>query len=296
MQSKKNPLPAGYAFAAITICLWSLSALSATRLTRLSPFLLVGITFSLAGVTGIWQIRTWRLPLKVWAVGVGGVFGYQVLYFLAFQHAPAVEVNLVNYLWPLFIVLLSPVYLKAHPIRRNHLLGGLAGLVGAALVVSAGNIQIDLRSTPGYGYAFLAALLWASYSLLIKRFQPLPASAANAFCLVSGLLAMGIYLASNPGLPDAFLLTPQEWFFAFLMGVGTHGIAFVTWNLAMKNGDPRRIASFVYLSPLLSTLVLVLTNSGKLGWISGLGMLIILIGVAIGSNETLLPGSFKILE
>jgi drug/metabolite transporter (DMT)-like permease len=285
MLDKQRLLPAGYTFAFITISLWSLSAFFSTRLSRLSPFLLVGISFIVAGLMGIWQIRSWKLSFKVYLVGVGGLFGYQVLYFMAFQHAPAVEVNLVNYLWPLFIVLLSPVYLKGHPLRWNHLLGTLAGLVGAGLVVSGGSFHVDLHATPGYAYAFMAAIIWASYSLLIKRYQPLPPSAANAFCLVSGLLALGIYLVMRHDLQGAFQLTAAEWWFVILIGIGPHGIAFVTWNLALKNGDPRRIASLTYLIPLFSTLVLLLTRSGTLGWITGLGMLLILVGVAVGSRQ-----------
>jgi drug/metabolite transporter (DMT)-like permease len=277
----------GVMYALITISLWSLSAYFSAHLRRVSPLLLVGISFTLAGLMGIRSIRTWKVPLIVFVIGVGGLFGYQVLYFLAFQHAPAVEVNLINYLWPLFVVLLSPVYLKGYPLCGYHILGAMVGLLGAGVVVTGGAWHFDLGNTPGYGYAAIAALIWASYSLLIKRFQPLPDSLVSGFCLLAGLMALGVFLGTNPTYPQAWLLTRQEWCYVILIGIGPHGIAFVTWNLALKHGDPRVIGSFSYLTPLLSTLVLVITGTGRLNITSGAGMFLIVAGILIGSGALL---------
>ena len=274
----------GIVYAMITISLWSLSAYFSAHLRRVSPLLLVGISFTLAGLMGIRRIRTWKAPLIVFVIGVGGLFGYQVLYFLAFQHAPAVEVNLINYLWPLFVVLLSPVYLKGYALRWHHILGAMVGLFGAGVVVTGGALHFDLSSAPGYGYAAIAAVIWASYSLLIKRYQPLPDSLVSGFCLLAGFLALGIFLGSKPAYPQAWLLTRQEWFYVILIGIGPHGIAFVTWNLALKHGDPRVIGSFSYLIPLLSTLILIITDTGRLNAAAGAGMILIVAGILIGSG------------
>jgi len=46
-------------------------------------------------------------PLAWLHDGVGGLFGYHALFFAAMAHAPAAEANLLNYMWPLLIVLLS---------------------------------------------------------------------------------------------------------------------------------------------------------------------------------------------
>lgn len=279
-----------YAYALLTISLWSLSATFSAHLQRISPLLLVGISFTVAGLIGIYRIGTWRAPLKVFAIGVAGIFGYQVLYFLAFQHAPAVEVNLINYLWPLFVVLLSPVYLKGYVLRGHHVLGAMTGLLGAAVVVTGGALHLSLGGAPGYGYAAIAALIWASYSLLIRRSQPLPDSLASGFCLLAGILALGAFLASHPVSSPTWTLTRQEWIYVIFMGIGPHGIAFVTWNLALKHGDPRVIGSFSFLPPLLSTIVLVITGTGKLNLSSGVGLALILAGIVIGSGLNKLSG------
>jgi drug/metabolite transporter (DMT)-like permease len=277
----------GIVYAVLTISLWSLSAYFSAHLQRVSPLLLVGISFVLAGLIGIRNVRSWKAPWIVFGIGVGGVFGYQVLYFLAFQHAPAIQVNLINYLWPLFVVILSPVYLQGYSLRWNHVLGALAGLLGAWIVVTGGALHFNLNSAPGYGYAAIAAVIWASYSLLIKRFQPLPDTLVSGFCLAAGLLALGLYFSSGHALREILSLTRQEWLFIILIGIGPHGIAFVTWNLALKYGDPRVIGSFSYVIPLLSTLILVVTGTGRLTAASAWGMCLIVAGILIGSGAFL---------
>jgi drug/metabolite transporter (DMT)-like permease len=92
----------------ISLVLWSSLAYLGTRLNQLPPLLLTGIALSIGGLVSAGSCRDWRVPWKTFAIGVTGIFGYHALYFTAFRLAPAVEVNLINYLWPLLLVVLSP--------------------------------------------------------------------------------------------------------------------------------------------------------------------------------------------
>ena len=67
--------------------------------------------------------------------GVAGLFGFHFLLFVALRFAPPVEANLVNYLWPLLIVLLTPVILPGWSIGARHVTAALLGLAGAALAI-----------------------------------------------------------------------------------------------------------------------------------------------------------------
>jgi drug/metabolite transporter (DMT)-like permease len=73
----------------------------------------------------------------VWALGIWGLFGYHFLYFLAFRLAPPVEVNLLNYLWPLLIVLLS-AFLPGKGLRWYHLVGTGLALLGTFVLITGG--------------------------------------------------------------------------------------------------------------------------------------------------------------
>ncbi|HPH95087.1 MAG TPA: EamA family transporter [Anaerolineaceae bacterium] len=244
--------------ASFAVILWSTLALLGSQVASLPPFLMLGVVFTLTGLTSLFQPRAWRVPFRTLLVGVGGIFGYHFLYFRAFALAPAVEANLINYLWPLLIVVLSPLFIKGIHLRLQHILGGLLGLAGAALIVTQGQITFDTRYLPGYLLAGGAAVTWAVYSLLTKRLPPFPTGSISVFCLISGLLSFTVHLALGGSLD--FLVSPgwHKVLLLVLIAAGPMGAAFFFWDAALKRGDPRAIGSLSYLTPLLSTLNLML--------------------------------------
>ena len=264
--------------------LWSFLAFLGAQLSHLPPFLLVGIALCVCGLVSSVRLRSWRVPWKTFAVGVGGIFGYHFLYFTAFQHAPAVEANLINYLWPLLIVLLSPLLLPGYALRSHHLAGAAVGLLGAGLIVTGGRLSLDLAYLDGYLLAAGAALAWSSYSLLTKRLPPFPTGAVGGFCFFSGLFSLGVYFLSA-SRPLEVVLSLRDWIYLLLLGAGPMGAAFFAWDAALKRGDPRVIGSLAYLTPLTSTLVLVFLGRRPLTWVSGSAMALIVAGAVIGSWE-----------
>lgn len=271
--------------AVLTIALWSFLAFLGSRLNHLPPFLLVGIALCIGSLIGLARIKEWRVPLKTFAVGVYGIFGYHFLLFTAFQFAPAVEANLMNYLWPLLIVLLSPVILKGFNLHIYHILGALIGLAGAGLIVTGGRLSLDLNNLPGYLMAAGAAFVWSSYSLLTKRVVSFSTAAVAGFCLGSGLLSLIVHFLTSPSVDSITALTLSDWITLILLGAGPMGLAFFTWDAALKRGDPRIIGSMAYITPLTSTLLLVLAGGKPFTWVSAVAMVLIFSGALIGSLD-----------
>ncbi|MGY3405945.1 drug/metabolite transporter (DMT)-like permease [Bradyrhizobium sp. GM5.1] len=96
------------------ILMWSLLSVMTVATGKIPAFQLAAMTFAIGGLVGLltWigrgaAAKSLRQPLVVWIVGVGGLFGYHALYFLALRFAPPAEAGLLNYLWPLLIVLFS---------------------------------------------------------------------------------------------------------------------------------------------------------------------------------------------
>jgi drug/metabolite transporter (DMT)-like permease len=268
-----------------TILLWSSLTLLSAGVSHLPAFFSAGVALCIGGLVGLARIREWKVPFWTFALGIFGIFGYHALFFLALRHAPAVEVNLLQYLWPLLIVILSPVYLGSR-LGRHHLLGAGLGLAGAALVITGGRLSLDLGHLPGYLLAVGAAFVWSSYSLLTKRVRPFGTGAVGGFCLASGLLALALHALAAPATPA---VSPRDWLFLVLLGLGPMGLAFYTWDAAMKRGDPRVIGALAYLTPLLSTLVLVLFGGRRLTALSGCAMGLIVAGAVVGSLDLFTP-------
>ena len=267
-------------FAAAAIVIWASLATLGTRVAAVPPFLTVGITLLVAGVLSLPTYRQWKVPLPTLLVGIAGIFGYHFFLFLAFRLAPAVEANLLNYLWPLLIVLLSPVLLPNMALRRQHIVAAGLGFIGAALIVTKGSLSLEARFITGYACAVLAAFLWAAYSLLSKRLPPYPTAVIGLFCLLSG----GLSLLSHFALEPAYTPKMQEWIWLGLLGIGPMGGAFFLWDKALKQGDPRKIGALAFTTPLLSTLLLIVTGSGVLDGYALAAIVLIVGGAVLGTR------------
>ena len=204
-------------------------------------------------------MRQWRVPSSTLALGVYGLFGFHFLLFVALRHAPPVEANLVNYLWPLLIVVLAPLFLPGMHAAAGAHRAAVAGFAGAALAIVGG-----AKLSGGFAWGYLAALgsafIWASYSLLTQRVAHFPTAAIGLFGLVSGLLALACHALLEPSveLSTARLAADRA------VGLGPLGAAFFLWDAALKRGDPAAIGILSYLTPLASTLLLVATTGRPL--------------------------------
>lgn len=282
------------AFAAIGM--WSFLGYLGTSLDGVPPLLIVGLALCISGLVSTVRLGDWRVPVRTLAIGVGGIFGYHFFYFTGLQHAPAVEANLVNYLWPLLIVLLSPVYLPAYRLKKNHVVGALTGMAGAGLIASGGKISLDFANLPGYLSAAFAAIIWASYSLLTKRVPPFSTGAVGGFCLFSGILSLGIFFLQGGSMGAVAALTGRDWIYLVLLAAGPLGGAFFVWDASLKRGDPRIIGSLAYITPMTSTLLLVFLGGHAFTWVSGVAMALIVIGAVIGSLNLMRKGEDNDLQ
>jgi drug/metabolite transporter (DMT)-like permease len=248
------------------IALWASLAALGVSLAHVPPFLLTGLALLAGSVIALplsrFDFRQWLVPPATLAVGVYGLFGFHFLLFIALRNAPPVQANLINYLWPLGIVVMAPLFLPGMSLTARHLFAALLG--GAPLWAW------------GYIPALMSAFIWASYSLLTKRVKPFPTSAIGSFALVSGLLALLCHLWLEP----AVTLSGTDWALIGLLGLGPLGGSFFLWDAALKRGDARQIGVLSFLTPLLSTLVL-LTMQGEMPSLSvGLAALMI-VGAAV---------------
>ena len=98
-----------------------------------------------------------RQPLVAWIVGVGGLFGYHALYFLALRFAPPAEAGLLNYLWPLLIVLFSSL-LPGERLAPHHIVGALLGLGRHGAAVRRQQRRLCAGPDPGTGRSFCRRL------------------------------------------------------------------------------------------------------------------------------------------
>ena len=276
------------------ILMWSLLAVLTVASGTIPAFQLAAMTFAIGALVGfltfigrpqaLRALRALRHPPAAWAVGVGGLFGYHALYFLALRFAPPAEAGLLNYLWPLLIVLFSSL-LPGERLAPHHIIGAVLGLAGTVLLFAGnGAGHFAPGEIPGLIAAFVAAFVWAGYSVMSRRLKAVPTDAVAGFCLATALLAALVHgLVETTVWPE----TGLQWLAVVGLGIGPVGAAFYAWDVGMKHGDIRVLGAASYATPLLSTAFLILVGYAKPSATIGLAALLIAGGGLIAAKDML---------
>ena len=282
---RRRAMAAGLA----AIVLWGALATLSVVAGPIPPFQMVAMTFAVAGAIGIMRARRrgigWRRlldwPPRVWLLGVGGLFGYHALYFAALQLAPPAEANLVNYLWPLLIVLLATP-LAGERLAWPHVVGALLGFAGIALLAFGRGLGFTPAYALGYALALGCAFTWALYSVLSRRFGETPTDAVAAFCSASALLSLLCHWLFERTVWPA---SPAAWLAILAMGLGPAGPAFYLWDHAVKRGDIRALGALSYATPILSTALLIACGLAQPTNALLIAALLVTLGALLASKE-----------
>lgn len=245
------------------ILLWTLLAYFTIGAKGIPPLQLNAMCFLIGGSAGlIWSLARSgtqvfsSIPLSAWIIGVGGLFGFHFCFFTALSLAPAAPASLINYLWPLLIVLFSGL-LPGERILWQHVAGALIAFAGAGLLILPKETGFETSHLAGYGVALIGAFIWAGYSVLSRSFSTVPTSAVALFCLASSALSVLAHLALETTVwPQGATI----WVAVLALGLGPVGLAFFLWDVGVKTGNIQLLGVLAYCAPLFSTLILVLSG------------------------------------
>lgn len=268
-------------FGAGAIALWSTLALL-TTLAEIPALEKTAITFAIGGLVlaGLNVLRgdglaLYRQPWPVWAIGLGGMFGYHALYFFALGIAPPAEASLVNYMWPLLIVV-GTAFLPGETLKPLPVVGALMGLGGVAFLLGP-KAQFSLDAMGGYIAALAAAVTWATYSLASRRMAAVPSGIVAGFALGTALLAAIGHLMFETWVWPADAVA---WGSLVALGLGPVGAAFLLWDVGMKGGNPRLLGALAYATPLTSTILLILAGKAE----ASLGIAVACVAITLGAG------------
>jgi len=256
--------PAYAAGAGAILCWASLAAAIGESLRVLPPAQILFLGLLIAGL-GLSAWQAWRggRPLPAWPgwrialLGIYGIWGFHTLLVLALSLAPPIEANVLNYTWPLWIVLLGAA-LPGHRLRPSMALGALAAFGGVVLVIagprlSGGLAALDVASARlGLGLALGAGFCWGSFTVLLRRSGAAERPLMGLFCLLSAVPAgVVMVLGGTPPLP-----APAHWLPLLYLGLIPLGLSFLLWERAVRAANVQVLGVLSFFTPLLSTLLL----------------------------------------
>ena len=244
----------GTLFALGAIALWATLASLGVALSHVPPFLLTGCALVVGALPACARsARSGACRRATLALGIYGLFGFHFLLFLALRHAPPVEANLVNYLWPLLIVVLAPVLLPGMTLGPVHVGGGAGRLRRRGASRSARHGGVGRRRARGLmlgrGIGVHLGQLFAARRGECRRSRP-RRSACSA--LASGLLALVCHALARAGrIAFAARLAADR-----AAPASVRSVPPSTCGTRHQARRPRVVGILTYLTPLASTLLL----------------------------------------
>lgn len=212
----------------------------------------------------LWMTVGWpkfkQIPKNYLLWGSVLFVAYELCFALSIGYAhhaqQAIEVGMINYLWPTFTLLFAMLF---NQMKANFLIvpGSLLALLGIAWILGGDQginiMQIwgNLQDNPiSYGLAFLGALIWAAYcSLTVKKSQGHNA-VTFFFVLVSVVLWMKYFWLGGGTLNFNYVNTAILIFAAAALGFG-----YATWNIGIMHGHLSFLAGASYFTPVLSAVL-----------------------------------------
>ena len=269
------------------IFMWGMLAALSVFTNRIPPFQLLFICFTIASSLVYVKRAIKREPLikkpamdrTQWLVGVTGLFGFHIFYFLALRFAPPIEATLIIYLWPLLL----GVLLATKGNKRFAVLGGIIGFCGTVVMIADGLGANQAQSTLavlGYLCALGCALIWTNYSWFLSK-SASDVEDISWVALVVAIISLACHLIFESGVWD---LTTTELVMVILIGIGPTGGAFYLWDIGMKKGNQSWIASFSFGTPVIASLALFLFGFSDLTLSIVIAASLIVLGAVVSNS------------
>ena len=205
---------------------------------------------------GFPKIRAYPKRYLIW--GTLLFVSYEMCFVLALGLAKdrqqAIELGMVNYLWPSFTIALAVLFNRQ---RFTLLLGiglllafaGLIWVISGDQPISVAAIADNISSNPlSYLLAFIGAVLWAFYSNVTKRIS----GGHNGMVLFFLLTAIGLWILFAFEPNKQFNISWHSITLLLVASLATGG-ANALWTLAVIRGNVALLGTLSYFTPVIST-------------------------------------------
>lgn len=246
-------------FAVSSICLLLLTLKIEGRLPRLRP----------------------NQIIQVLLLGLIGVFAYNAFFFVGLQSVSAGRAALIVALNPTFVAISSVIFFK-DKLTWMKALGVLTSLVGAALVISKGNLVDVLSSNLSRGdlYLFGCVFSWVIYTLLGKVvMQHLSPLVTTTYASLIGTIGL-LFLALSAGLVQKIgQISTSAWLGVLYLGFLGSALGFIWYYEGVAAIGPAKAAIFINLVPVSAILLAALLLKEEITTSLLLGGALVITGV-----------------
>ena len=229
-------------------------------------------------------MRHWKL---IALLGFTGIAAFQTLGYVALTTTTALNTILLLALAPLAIVAVSWLALGER-VTRVQALGLGISLVGAAVLILHGDpaTLAEMRFNAGDLWMLLAVVLWAVYSVLLRR-RPaeVPPLALHTMSVAAGTLwmlpAFGWQAMHGSALPSSLAVWMAVGFIAVFSSALAHGL----WVRGVAKIGPNRAGVFIHLIPVFGAVLAITFLGEELAAYHAAGAALALCGIVLTSRK-----------
>ncbi len=249
------------------LILWSLSALFVIQVSNLPLFEILTCTFGAGFLfifTKVAYCRQWsrlKVPRELWYTGLLGTGVNSSLFVAAFQHAPAIQIDLLSYLWPI-AVMIGLTWQKKSPFQPHHWIAACLGFSAVYLLFAKNTMPFLWQYTTGYLLIMLDVILWAVYVTISHQQGGYHSEYIGFCCGISALFMAAFHFCFEQTIPP----TTTQWLLLILMGGSLEGLAYYCWDIGIKRGYFPLLTILSYFSPILSATWLILAKKAPFTW------------------------------
>jgi len=288
-----NQSKTGHLAAAFTILVWGTTYISTKVLLQyLQPLEILIIRFVI-GFLFLCILNP--RPLKVershekyfLMAGLSGITCYYLLENIALLYTQASNVGVIIAVAPFLTAIFSHVFLKTEKLHKFFIIGFLMAIFGIFMISFNGSSAFHLNPL-GDMLAVLAAVVWASYSIVTKKisefgYGSIQTTKRTFFYGLLFMIPCSLLMGFHPNL--AQFAKPQVLGNILFLGFGASAICFVTWNIAVKRLGAVKTSVYIYLSPVITTVTSVIIIHEKINIISVIGIVFTMAGLFLSNKK-----------
>ena len=291
----RSPWGSAYPLLTITAFLWSLNFVVGRGIQgQLPPLAMAFWRWALAflvllpfAAAPMWRqraiiAREWRILAILGVLGAGS---FNTLVYIGLGSTTATNALLINSSIPVLIAGIGWLFMS-QKVSPRQAAGILVSLFGVASIVFRGEVAqlLAFRINPGDVWVFSAMIVWAVYTLLLRRrpadLDPLPFLAATI--LIGATANLPFYLADLAGGAQAHW-TAASFAAVAYFGIFPSVIAYLFWNRAVAEVGPARAGVFVHLMPVFGTLLAIQFLGETFHAYHAFGFTLIIVGILVSS-------------
>jgi len=292
-----NKMSMGYSLAVVATIIWAGNFIVARALNQ--DILPIGLAFwrwaiavaTLAPFTVRAAVADWKLIKKylpyLTVSALSGVTTFNTLIYVAGHTTLAVNMALIATSSPVFIVLMSRIF-YGETISLTRAVGIAIAVSGVVLLIAGGSLErlLSISFAIGDLYMLLASIIFAGYTMLVKRKPPnlrMTTFTLSTFSL--GLLFLSPFYALECWIYHPVVFNPSIALALLYVGVLSSVVAFLAWNQAIALIGPNRTALIYYLIPVFSGIAAWLFLGEAISLVHIFSTLAIVCGIII-TNRT----------